>query len=197
MPADNATRAPSAPTAGRILKTDRVRVTLPAVIIDTREQEPFTFQSLSSAPGTLDTGDYSLVGLTDLVCAERKSLPDLLGCVGSGRDRFKRELTRMAAYPFRCLIVEASHAQIEAGQWRSQLKPAHVLGSLASWMISYNLPIYLAGTHDSGAAFLERWLTHAARKIAARYASAVTYTTLPGSTDGPSRNGDTTDSGLA
>ena len=50
------------------------------IIIDTREQAPFTFRhermGATTEPGTLAVGDYSLAGLEDRVAVERKSLPD-------------------------------------------------------------------------------------------------------------------------
>ena len=101
------------------------------ITIDTREQTPWHFANLPSAPGTLASGDYSIAGLEHLVAVERKSLPHLLGCVGRERDRFKRELHRLQAYRFALVIVEASAAEIHAGDWRSSLTPAHVFVSLA------------------------------------------------------------------
>lgn len=140
-------------------------------IADTREQTPFTF-AMPTRRGTLATGDYSLVGIEHLIAVERKSLPDLLACCGHGRDRFKRELQRMRAYPFRLLIVEADFATIEADEWRSQLKPAHVLGALASWTGRFQLPVMLGGTHTACGRFVERFLVCAAKQIASTYAAA-------------------------
>ena len=138
----------------------------PTIIIDTREQTPWKFANLPSEPGTLDTGDYSIRDLTHLVCIERKTLDDLLSCVGRHRDRFRRELQRLRAFRFRCLVVEASYADLEAGQWRSQLKPSRVLGSLSAWMVQFDLPVWLAGTHQAGAEFCERYLFQCARLVA-------------------------------
>ncbi|MCL2012618.1 MAG: hypothetical protein FWG75_07530 [Cystobacterineae bacterium] len=60
------------------------------ILIDTREQCGFTFKherytGTEVEVGTLDTGDYSLVGLTDRVAVERKSLADLVACLGRER----------------------------------------------------------------------------------------------------------------
>ena len=142
------------------------------IIIDTREQTPFEFVTLKSELGTLDTADYSVAGLTHLIAVERKSLDDLLACCGHGRDRFKRELQRLKAFRFRLLVVECDAADLEAGQWRSQLKPAHVLGSLSSWCASFNLPIWLGGTHAACGAFCERFLYQSARHIHEECAAA-------------------------
>jgi hypothetical protein len=72
------------------------------ILIDSREQLPFTFEREKYAGtvvevGTLCTGDYSLAGLTDKVVAERKPLSDLVACLGRERERFERELQRAAA----------------------------------------------------------------------------------------------------
>lgn len=138
----------------------------PIVVIDTREQNPWSFASLPTELGSLATGDYAVKGLEHLIAVERKSLPDLLACIGHERDRFKRELQRLRAYRFRCLVVEASYADLECGQWRSQLKPSAVLGSLVAWTAQFELPIWLVGTHQAGAEFCERYLFQAARRIA-------------------------------
>ncbi|MCH8854295.1 MAG: ERCC4 domain-containing protein [Planctomycetes bacterium] len=138
----------------------------PTIVIDSREQRAWQFANLPSEPGTLDTGDYSVKGLEHLVCIERKSLDDLLSCVGRERDRFKRELQRLQAYRFRILVIEASYADLERGEWRSQLKPSHVLGSLAAWQAQYSLPIWLAGDHQAAGRFAEKYLYQCARLIA-------------------------------
>jgi len=144
----------------------------PAIVIDTREQTPFTFANLPMVTGTLDTGDYSIVGLTHLVAVERKSLPDLLACVGRERDRFVRALQRLSAYPYRLLVIEATAAQIEAGDWRGKIVPAHVMGALASWSAKWCLPVWLGGTHDACGRYVERWLFQAARHVAETYGAA-------------------------
>ena len=143
----------------------------PTIIIDTREQVPWSFCNLPNEPGTLAAGDYSVRGLTHLISIERKSLPDLLACVGRERDRFRCELARLRAYRFRCLVVEADYSTLACGEWCSKIQPASVLGSLAAWQAQYSLPVMLVGTHEAGAEFCERYLFQAARCIAAENAA--------------------------
>ena len=138
----------------------------PTVIIDTREQAPFTFNTLTSERGTLDTGDYSVRGLEHLVALERKSPEDLLGCIANGRDRFVRELQRLRAYRFRCLVVEVSYRELAAGRWRSKVHPNSVLGSIAAWCARYELPVMLCDDHKYAGEFAERFLFQAARTVA-------------------------------
>ncbi|MCF7854415.1 MAG: hypothetical protein K9N51_06435 [Candidatus Pacebacteria bacterium] len=120
------------------------------ILIDTREQTPFNFGvDVATQEGTLASGDYSLAGLTDLVAIERKSLPDLCACIGRERDRFKRELHRLQAYRCRAVIVEAELGAVMAGNYRSKVTPASVLGSVSKWMVRYQIPFIFAGAHGA------------------------------------------------
>ena len=53
-------------------------------IVDTREKLPLDLATLKTVNQSLMTGDYSVVGLENIVTVERKSLDDLLGCVAGG-----------------------------------------------------------------------------------------------------------------
>lgn len=147
----------------------------PTIIIDSREQTPWRFENLPSARGALSTGDYSILGLESLIALERKSLDDLLGCVGRERDRFRAELQRMKAYPYRALVIEASAADLDRGEWRSKLQPAHVLGALSAWTMQFALPIWLGGDHATSGRFAEKLLFQAARAIANQYEAAAAF----------------------
>ena len=133
------------------------------VIVDTREQNPYNVAPLRTTPGTLCTGDYSIVGLEHVVRIERKSLPDLLACVGRERERFDREVQRLLSFPVRVLVVEATWNQIEMGEWRSQIKPSQAMGSLLGWIAS-GLPIVMADSHERGGQFTSRILYTTARR---------------------------------
>lgn len=132
-------------------------------IIDTREQIPLDLTPLRVERGTLPTGDYSLKGLEAIVSLERKSLDDLLGCIGQERERFDREVQRLLGYPVRALIVEASWPDLEVGDWRSKVTPAAALGSCLGW-IAAGLPIVMAGNHARAGRFASRILFTAARR---------------------------------
>ena len=93
-------------------------------IVDTREQIPLDLKALLTMRGTLQTADYSILGLEHVIALERKSLSDLLGCVGVERERFEREVQRLLAYPVRALVVEATWPDLEQGEWRSKVTPA-------------------------------------------------------------------------
>lgn len=96
------------------------------ILIDTREQLPFTFDAFPGAttePATLPAGDYSLPGFEDRVSIERKSLEDLISCLmGSNRDRFERELSRAQHYDLFCVVVEASLDDLAHGRYQGRVK---------------------------------------------------------------------------
>lgn len=119
------------------------------VLVDTREQQPWDLSPLRMESGTLQSGDYSLAadGLRDLIRIERKSLPDLVGVVGAGRDRFEREIERLQAFPTRVLIVEANWSDIDKGDWRGKVTPKTVRNSLGSWMVR-GLNVVMAGNRE-------------------------------------------------
>jgi ERCC4-type nuclease len=93
-----------------------------AAVIDTREQCPLDLSPLRSVAGTLTTGDYSVQGLETVVAVERKSLGDLLGCIGQYRERFDREVQRLLAYSCRAIVVEATWPDLEQGEWPATTK---------------------------------------------------------------------------
>jgi ERCC4-type nuclease len=132
-------------------------------VIDTREQCPLDLSPLQTVAGTLATGDYSVRGLESIVAVERKSLPDLLACVGTARERFDREIQRLLAYPCRAIVIEATWPDLEQGEWRSQVTPAAAVGSVLGWVAS-GVPVILAGDHARAGRYVGRLLYTAARR---------------------------------
>ena len=106
------------------------------VLVDTREQKPYTFEGypdVTTEDVGLDTGDYTVEGYEDVFVIERKSLPDLMGTMTRGRNRFQRELDRAADMGMFEVVIEASRDQIEAGDYRSQMNPNAAIGSIMAW----------------------------------------------------------------
>ncbi len=113
----------------------------PTVIIDTREQLPYCFSFAPVRVEKLDAGDYSLAGFESEIAIERKSLQDFIGSITSGRERFKRELERMAGHSVKCIIVESDMLTVSVGDYRGAAKPSSVLGTAASLFLDYNIPV--------------------------------------------------------
>jgi DNA excision repair protein ERCC-4 len=142
------------------------------VIIDSREQSPFAFQNekygVEKVVGTLTIGDYSLAGLEDNIAVERKSLPDLVLCLGRERDRFERELQRGAALDAFCVVCESSWLDLAQGNYRSQLKPHSACQSVAAFMARYRVPFLFAGSRAAAEyvcwSFLRQYLEGARKR---------------------------------
>lgn len=132
-------------------------------IVDSREQQPLDLSPLRTIGGTLDTGDYSLSGLEHVVRVERKSLPDLITCIGRERERFQREVDRLLAYPVRVLVIESSWPALELGQWRGSITPQQVIGSLLGWQAA-GLSVHCCHDHARAGQHVARLLYTVARR---------------------------------
>ena len=91
------------------------------IIKDTREQDGYTFEPSSSRYHTckgminrkLDTGDYSIEGLEDKLCIERKaSVVEFANNIGHDTVRFTKEIERMKEFPHRFIILEFSLSDV-------------------------------------------------------------------------------------
>ena len=111
----------------------------------------------------LATGDYSIRGLESVVAIERKSLPDLLACVGVERERFDKQIMRLAAYQTRVLVIESDWPEIERGEWRSKVASAAVIGSLLGWAAA-GITLLMAGDHERAGRYVSRLLYTVARR---------------------------------
>lgn len=132
-------------------------------IIDSREQRPLDLAPLKVVRGGLTTGDYGIAGLEGQIAIERKSLDDLVSCIGPSRERFEREIKRLLAYPVRAVIVEATWADLHAGFWRSRVTPASAVGSVLGW-IAEGVPFLFVGNHHEAGRAVARMLFIAARR---------------------------------
>ena len=138
-------------------------------IVDSREQAPYDFTPPKRREfddgGTLvlglKEGDYSvsLDGAPPLsVRLERKSVGDLFGVVGFGRERFEKELQRLRQYQFRALIIESSASEILRGYDRSQIPGHVVLASLLGWAIQFDVHVLFCGSRSMARAISQRLL---------------------------------------
>lgn len=123
------------------------------IIVDTREQFPYHFTGfradarhgykplvIPTRRAALKTGDYSIEGFEDRVAVERKSLSDLYGSLGGGRDRFHREFERLNQLECAALVIEAGWPEIihhpplrNPSKNGRLLLPKHVYRTAISW----------------------------------------------------------------
>jgi DNA excision repair protein ERCC-4 len=136
----------------------------PVIVTDTREQDPLRFQRLESVLGTLTSGDYSILGCEESFAIERKSIPDLVSCITTGRDRLVRELHRLRGLQFSRLLIVGNQQDVEEHNYRSQVSPKAVMHSLASWEAQY-IPVVWSPTPETAAALVEKWAFWYARSV--------------------------------
>lgn len=123
------------------------------IVVDRREQQPYSFERypVEVVPGTLHTGDYSVLGSEGRIAIERKSLSDLVGCLIApkkavkaarpnaliGRERFEAELARARSLERFLVVIEASEQAVLDHHYRSRMHPNAVLGSVAALARDY------------------------------------------------------------
>ena len=112
------------------------------IVVDTREQVPFPFVGYPVAleAGTLTDGDYSLAGFESRVAVERKSLADLVGCLGADRKRFQRELARLRGYDSAVVVVESPADDLRGGRYRGELDAGAAWQSVLAFSMRYRVP---------------------------------------------------------
>lgn len=130
------------------------------ILVDTREQAPFTFAGYEAAPepATLPVGDYSLPGFEDRVAIERKELNDLINCLmDDNRARFERELAKGRHYDLFAVVVEATLTDVSQGAYWSLMNPHSALQSIIAFQVRYRIPFVWAGNRK-GAEYCTFWL---------------------------------------
>lgn len=122
------------------------------VLIDQQEGLPYQFTGLVSDAREgrrqlivptevvhLKTADYTIAPFSDRVCVERKGgakngAEDLFRTLGQERDRFKRELERMAEMEVAAVVVEAEWSDIlNDPPPYSKLNPRNVFRTVLCW----------------------------------------------------------------
>jgi hypothetical protein len=135
------------------------------IVVDAHEQYPYRFADaqVSVVRRGLPCGDYAVVVDGRLVASvERKSLPDLVSSLTSGRLRFA--LGELSGLPRAALVVEDRFSQVFAQQ---RVRPALVADGLAELQVRFpGVPIVFCETR----ALAEQWTY---RFLAAAYAWAV------------------------
>ena len=93
----------------------------PVVLVDTREKEPLPLYANhpnwigEERRKALKTGDYTVEGMEALLCLERKSLADLVACTVTYRRRFLASCSRLARFPWKAILIEATLEDIKGG----------------------------------------------------------------------------------
>jgi ERCC4-type nuclease len=123
------------------------------VLIDTREQHPYTFDRtplwagpanrsariiVRTQPAALKTGDYGLQGWSG-IAVERKSKEDLYGSISQRRENFVERLERMEdEHDYSAVVVEAEWAELLSNPPKhSQFSPKSLTRTIIAWRQRY------------------------------------------------------------
>jgi len=132
-----------------------------SIIIDSREQTPFSFASFEYIDNIivrkLDTGDYSIDGMEDLLCIERKmTVAELAMCLT--KPRFFNELDRMTNYKYRYLLCEFDYYHIDVYPENSdiplskrkniRIKGPFIRSKIIEMTLKYGINVILCGNHS-------------------------------------------------
>lgn len=118
------------------------KVKPPVIVIDTREQAPFTFEGFETVRRGLKSGDYSLVGYEGVLAVERKSHNDAWGCLTEGRARFERCLDRLSKLDRALVVIESPQREFVIPPHQVQrVNAGTAMGSYISWMCKYRVPV--------------------------------------------------------
>ncbi len=141
----------------------QLRTPRPAIVVDTREQNPFSFARFNGwfsgvEKRALELGDYSVAGLEDSCVVERKDLGDLVRSFTVERPVFIERLRRMSAFPDRLLVVTAALSQVKSRYEHSPANPNQITQSLIAALAGLRVPFLCVETHEMGEEIVASYL---------------------------------------
>ena len=170
--------SPVPPTSSRLIvkrggHSITRQIPKPTILIDTREQTPFSFERFPNwiageERRTLRVGDYSIEGMEKLLILERKSLSDLITTLMQNRSRFFEMCEKMTKFRWRALIVEASYEEIKTvypKELQTMAHPNAVSGSLDALEAKFGIPVIYSSTYrplaeEKAASWLSKHFTY-------------------------------------
>lgn len=132
------------------------------IIVDTREQKPWDFNdTFDITKAKLDTGDYSIEGLENILCIERKSSVNEISN-NITEKRFKDVLDRMAGYPHAHILFEfdlydilqfPKNSGIPPKLWKNlRITPLYLLKYITEINITYGVHTHFCGNRQNAQA---------------------------------------------
>ena len=130
------------------------------VIKDTREQEGYHFSKYDKCEGMverkLDTGDYSIEGLEEKICVERKASPEELATnLGQKKHAFMNEIERMKPFRHKFILLEFSLQDLvdfpegsripESQKAKVKISGKYMLKMLMEFQLKHNIHVVFCG----------------------------------------------------
>ena len=141
----------------------QLRTPKPAIVVDVREQNPFSFERFGGwfsgiEKRPLEIGDYAIAGLEDKCVVERKDLNDLARSFHVERSNFISRLRRMSAFPDRLLVITAAPSQVKSRYEYSPANPNQITQSLIATLAGLRVPFLCVETHELGEEIVASYL---------------------------------------
>lgn len=125
------------------------------IIVDTREQQPWTFDNYATAKRKLDTGDYSVAGLEHLIGIERKkSVSEFANNIVE--KRFEDVVDRLSKlkYPFilfefdlKDVLVYPIGSTVPKRMWNNiKISPAFIMKNIIELQILHKINVFFCGS---------------------------------------------------
>lgn len=128
------------------------------IIVDTREQKPWTFEHHAKANIKLDTGDYSIQGLENVLAIERKrNVAEFANNITE--KRFVDVVERLSKTPYAFILFEFNMDQIMSYPigsdipkrlWdKIRISPSFLIKHILDLQIHHNIKIIFCDNSDN------------------------------------------------
>ena len=125
------------------------------IIVDTREQQPWSFPHYAVANRKLDAGDYSIEGLESILSIERKKSVNEIA-TNIIEPRFKDAIQRLSKHKYAFLLLEFDidkvlsypiGSALPKRLWnRTKITPAFLMKHILDWQTQYNIKVIFCGS---------------------------------------------------
>lgn len=134
------------------------------IIVDTREQQPWSFEHYAVANKKLDTGDYSIEGLENILVIERKkSVSEFANNITESR--FKDVVQRLSNIKYAFLLLEFElddvliypvGSNVPKRMWdKIKISPSFIIKHLLELQLYHNIKVVFCGDPDNAAKMAE------------------------------------------
>ncbi len=125
------------------------------IIIDTREQKPWQFEEHVTANRKLDTGDYSVEGLENILAIERKrNVAEIANNITESR--FKDVVERLKAFKYAFILLEFDlnnvleypiGSTIPKRLWNKiRISPQYILKHITDLQVDHGIHVLFCGS---------------------------------------------------
>jgi len=126
------------------------------ILQDSREQLPlFTRlpKGLTVCSATLKVGDYSVLGMENMIACERKQISDIIPYCTSDHAATKIKMSKLEKLEWAGLIIEARESEVSQPYRFSQASPESIRQALASFSVKHHVHIYIGDREH-----ITRWM---------------------------------------